>query len=137
MSALVKHGLQQFLTNIVNAKHHELLDMLTDDAVMDFPYHLPTTPTRLVGKSEIAKFFSSFSDFVILDEARLTHLHETANPNVGILEYEGESKAIGTGLPYTQQHITVLTFRDGKICHWKDYWNPVNVINATGGSVNT
>ena len=137
MSESIKPGLQQFLTNIINAKHHQLLDMLTEDAIMQFPYHLPTTPTQLVGKSEIEKFFSSFSDFLVLDRVRLIDLHETADPNVGILEYEGEGKAPRTGRPYVQQYITVLTFRDGKICRWKDYWNPVNVINATGGSVTT
>jgi hypothetical protein len=33
--------------------------MLTEDALMEFPYHLPTTPAQLVGKREIVQFFSA------------------------------------------------------------------------------
>jgi hypothetical protein len=29
--------------NLVSSKHNDLLGMLTDHAVMEFPYHLPTT----------------------------------------------------------------------------------------------
>jgi hypothetical protein len=53
------------------------------------------------------------------------------NPNVAVLEVEGRGKAVQTGRPYVQQHITLLTFRDGRISHWKDYWNPMNVLTAT------
>ena len=126
--------LRNFLTHLVSSKHHGLLEMLTEDAVMEFPYHLPTTPTQLVGKSEIAKFFAGFADFLTLDEIRFVAAHQTDDPSVAILEYEGAGRATQTGKPYQQQYITVLTFRDGKIAHWKDYWNPVNVLNATGQS---
>ena len=37
--------LQHFLSNLVSSKHPDLMEMLTEDAVMEFPYHLPTTPT--------------------------------------------------------------------------------------------
>ena len=131
MSETLHQNLQAFLDNVVNAKHQELLGMLAEDAVMEFPYHLPTTPARLVGKPEIARFFAGFGNFLVLDEIHPTTLHETTDPNVGIVEYEGRGKAVQTGRPYVQQYITVLTFLDGKIAHWKDYWNPENVLGAT------
>lgn len=124
--------LQNFLSNLVSSKHHELLEMLAEDAVMEFPYHLPTTPAQLVGKQEIVQFFSGFGDFLTLDEIRLVAAHQTTNPDVAVLEYEGTGKATQTGRSYLQKYITVLTFRDGRISHWKDYWNPVNVFTATG-----
>ena len=33
--------LRNFLNNLVSSKHHDLLEMLTENAVMEFPYHLP------------------------------------------------------------------------------------------------
>ena len=137
MPAPLDAKLQNFLTNLVSSKHHDLLETLTEDAVMEFPYHLPTTPTQLAGKQEIAKFFAGFGDLLTLDEIRLVAAHRTDNPDVAILEYEGTGKATQTGRPYQQKYITVLTFRDGRIAHWKDYWNPVSVLEATGepGSV--
>ena len=131
MTELLDAKLRNFLTNLVSSKHHDLLEMLTEDAVMEFPYHLPTTPTQLVGKQEISKFFAGFGDFLTLDKIRLVAAHQTADPDVAILEYEGAGQATQTGKPYQQQYITVLTFRNGRIAHWKDYWNPVSVLNAT------
>ena len=62
------------------------------------------------------------------DEICLVAEHQTTNPNAAILEYEGTGKATQTEWPYLQKYITVLTFREGRISHWKDYWNPVNVV---------
>ncbi len=131
MSTSIAASLAQFLANVVNSKHRELLEMLSEDAEMEFPYHLPTTPAQLVGKPEIERFFAGFGDFLVLEETRLIAAHETADPNVGILEYEGQGKAAKTGRPYRQKYITVLTFHNGKIRHWKDYWNPMSVLDAT------
>jgi ketosteroid isomerase-like protein len=130
MDTLIDTRLQDFLSNLVSSNHHDLLEMLTEDAVMEFPYRLPRTPTRLMGKQEIVQFFSGFADFLILDEIRFVAAHQTANPDVAIVEYEGTGRFVQTGRCYLQQYIAVLTFRDGRICHWKDYWNPLNVLNA-------
>ncbi len=129
--------LQQFLENLVSSKHNELLEMLAEDAVMEFPYHLPTTPEQLVGKQQIVPFFSGFSDFLTLTKIRPVAVHRTADPNVAVLEYEGTGKAVQTGRSYLQKYITVLTFRDGLISHWKDYWNPLSVMTATAESDST
>ena len=137
MADFLDAKLRNFLTNLVSSKHHDLLEMLTEDAVMEFPYHLPTTPTQLVGKQEISRFFAGFGDLLTLDEIRLVAAHQTDDPNVAILEYEGTGKATQTGKPYQQKYITVLTFRDGRIAHWKDYWNPVSVLSATQASNST
>ena len=99
MSTSITPRLVQFVTNVVNSKHHDLLEMLTEDAVIEFPYHLPTTPAQLVGKPEIVQFFAGFSDFLVLEETRLVAVHETADPTVGIVEYDGHGKATQTGRP--------------------------------------
>ena len=128
--------LQHFLDNLVSSKQSALMEMLTEDAIMDFPYAPPTRTAQLVGKQEIAQFFSSFGDFLILDDVHLVAAHQTTDPNVAIVEMEGRGKYTQTGRPYFQKYISVLTFRNGQIAHWKDYWNPSNV-SATGESNST
>ena len=63
------------------------------------------------------EFFSAFGDFLTVDEILLVAAHQTTNPNVAVLEFEGRGKATQTGRPYLQKYITVLTFRDGRISH--------------------
>lgn len=134
MPERIDDKLQHFLSNLVSSKHPDLMEMLTEDAIMEFPYHLPTTPTQLVGKQEIVKYFAGVGNLMIFDEFRLAAAHQTINPDVAVLEYEGTGKAVQTGRSYQQKYITVLTFRDGRISHWKDYWNPISVLNAIGES---
>ncbi len=37
-----------------------------------------------------------------------------------------------TGKPYLQNYISVIETKDGKIVHYKDYWNPLVVLAALG-----
>jgi hypothetical protein len=37
-------------SNLVSPKHYDLLEMSTEDAVMELFYHLQTIPTQLFGK---------------------------------------------------------------------------------------
>lgn len=104
--------LQQFLSNLVSSKHHDLLEMLTEDAVMEFPYAPPTRLPQLVGKQEIMQFFSGFSAFLTLDEIHLVAAHQTIDLNIAVLEFEGRGKYTQSGRPYFQKYISVLTFRD-------------------------
>jgi ketosteroid isomerase-like protein len=134
MPERIDDKLQYFLSNLVSSKHSDLMEMLTEDAVMEFPYHLPTTPTQLVGKQEIVKYFAGIENLMTFDEFRLVAAHQTINPDAAVLEYEGTGKAVQTGRFYQQKYITVLIFRDGRISHWKDYWNPISVLNAIGES---
>jgi ketosteroid isomerase-like protein len=46
-----------------------------------------------------------------------------ATPNTLVLE---------TGAPYTNRYISVLTITDRKVTHWRDYLDPVAVVDALG-----
>ena len=89
---------------------------------------------RSSSKSRKSCNFLWFRGFLNLDEIRLVAAHQITNPDVAVLEFEGTGKAAQTGRSYLQKYITVLTFREGRISHWKDYWNPVNVLTATAES---
>lgn len=121
-----------FLEGLLDSEHEALITLLADDAVMEFPYALPNSVTRLDGRPEIVKFLSWFRDFLQLTEVKHVATHWTANLTVIILEYEGAGRIVQTGRSYHQKYISVLTVRDGRISHWKDYWNPVSVLVATG-----
>lgn len=121
-----------FLEGLLDPEHEALITLLADDAVMEFPYALPNSVTRLDGKPEIVKFLSWFRDFLQLTEVEHVATHWTASRTVAILEYEGAGRIVQTGRSYHQKYISVLTVRGERISHWKDYWNPVSVLVATG-----
>ena len=130
MPASLDPKVQFFLDNLVTSKHSALMEMLTEDAVMEFPYAPPTRPARLVGKPEIVRFFAGFGDFLVLDAVHLVAAHPTTDPDIAVVEMEGRGKYAQTRRPYFQKYVSVLTFRGGRIAHWKDYWNPSNVTEG-------
>lgn len=52
-------------------------------------------------------------------------IHETADPEVIITEYELHGEMTATGEPFSVRFAMVLTIRDGHIVHSRDYTNPI------------
>ena len=46
------------------------------------------------------------------------------------LEYASEGKAVATGRPYGNRYISVVTIKNRKIIHWRDYLDPLRVSAA-------
>jgi hypothetical protein len=51
-----------------------------------------------------------------------------------IVEFSCTGEGVETGAPYDQVYISVVTLREGRIAHYRDYWNPLVVLTALGGT---
>jgi hypothetical protein len=49
------------------------------------------------------------------------------------LEYASEGKVTATGRPYRNRYISVVTIRNRKIVHWRDYLDPLHVYGTNFG----
>jgi ketosteroid isomerase-like protein len=61
-------------------------------------------------------------------------VHETADPEVVIVEFEAHGRAVKVDEPYDQRYISVIRTRNGRMIHYKDYWNPIQGLKAQIGS---
>jgi len=52
---------------------------------------------------------------IILDRCFELAVHHDAAKGVVVLEYASEGHVVGTGRPYSNRYISVLTLRDGKV----------------------
>src|SRR5471030_2690746 len=100
-------------------------DLMAEDLVMEFPYARPGMPTRVEGRAAVLAHLVKVGDGVSVDSASNLAVHETTDPEVVILEFDGHGRALKTGEPYEQRYISVIRARGGKILHFKDYWNPI------------
>jgi ketosteroid isomerase-like protein len=50
-----------------------------------------------------------------------------------ILEYSSHGRGVQTGKPCDNRYVSVITIHDRKVTHWRDYWNPVAVLDSVGG----
>lgn len=102
-----------------------MVDLCTDDVVFEFPFAPPGRPARVEGKGALTKYLKALSRQIRLEGVSNLEVHETAKPDVAIIEMTMTGTVAATGEPMEQSYISVLTSRDGLIAHYRDYWNPL------------
>ncbi|WP_410818423.1 nuclear transport factor 2 family protein [Micromonospora sp. 050-3] len=66
------------------------------------------------------------------DDCRNVVLHETADPEVIVVEYELVGTHTATGVTASAPFIGVLRTRDGKLAHWREYQHTFAIAQAVG-----
>lgn len=110
------------------------VDLYAADAVHEFPFTRPGVPSRLQGREEIGAFTQASWEASPLRYAayRNVVVHQTADPEVIIVEQEVAGTVATTGRAFTLPNIMVLRVRDGRIVHLRDYVNVLAVAEAMG-----
>ena len=109
----------------------ELVDLFTDDAVMELPYAPGKMARRYDGKAAIGEFQrfarDSFSEFAMTLDA----IHETADPHVVVAEHRSDAVVAENGRPYRNRYVTFFTFDDdGRVTNWREYYDAGVVVKA-------
>ena len=114
------------------AAGQEMTDLFTKDVVFEFPFAPEGLPRRLDGIAALADHLTRLEPMLKLREFTLRAVHPS--DDTVIIEFSCDGSGIATGLPYDQDYISVVTLRDGRISHYRDYWNPLVALSALGGA---
>ncbi|WP_405819461.1 nuclear transport factor 2 family protein [Streptomyces sp. NBC_01390] len=104
------------------------LDLWAEDGVLEFPFAPEGWPERLDGKEAIAAYMRPYPDHIDLHDFPAVQIHETLDPQVIVVEMRGVGLLVETGSPFDMTYIAVVTVRDGRILSYRDYWNPLAVL---------
>jgi uncharacterized protein len=109
-------------------------DVLADDVLIELPFAPPGRPRRFEGRDEFLAFAqperAAFHGR--LEEIRNVVIHETADPEVIVVEYELAGTVTTTGQQAAASFVGVLRARDGKVVHWREYQNVLAIAAALG-----
>ena len=119
---------QQWLANRSDAME----SLLADDGVVEAPFAAPGMPRRIVGRQQFMAFARAERALlpVRFEECRETAVHETADPEVIVVEYELTGTVTTTGHRASAPFIGVLRVRDGKIAGWREYQDTSAIARA-------
>jgi ketosteroid isomerase-like protein len=107
------------------------VSLMAPDGTIEWPYRPAGTPAQLRGRAEIHRHLSAVaSSFLRFDEYRNLVLHETTDREVVIVEYEAHATVIATGAPLRQTIIAVFRVRGGLVETYRDYINPLPLMEA-------
>ncbi|MGW5466568.1 nuclear transport factor 2 family protein [Streptomyces chartreusis] len=101
-----------------------------EDGVMEFPFAPPGWPRRLAGREAIAEYMRPYPDHMDLHdfpEADL-RIHRTVDPRTVVVEMRGVGRLVQTDRPFDMTYIAVVTVEEGRFTSYRDYWNPLAVL---------
>lgn len=97
--------------------------MYAEDAVVDYPFALPSGPARLAGRSAIRRYFAAVARLPLELKAHHVVVHETKDPEVVVAEYDYAGLVTTTGRSFQVSNIQVSRVRGGLIVTSRDYHN--------------
>jgi uncharacterized protein len=110
-------------------------DLLAEDAIVEFPYATALgSPSRFEGKPAIYNHMKNavaqLQNWVFTDIRK----YQTTIPTVLLAEFHGEAVLVATGQPYQQDYVVRLETQNGKIIHYREYWNPAPILELMSSS---
>lgn len=115
--------IERLIRGISNGRWPELDELYAEDAVVDYPFALPSGPARLAGRSAIRRYFAAVGRLPLELTALHVVVHETKDPEVVIAEYDYDGLVTTTGRSFQVSNIQVSRVRDGHIVTSRDYHN--------------
>jgi len=125
----------QGLRGLVDGDHY--FDTIAEDALFEFRYHFPGWPQTIRGRTDLIASYSGYGKTIKLHSGDALVVHRSQNSGVVILEYEVHGTILSNGSPYDNRFISVITIKNRKIVHWRDYmdslaaWTALNTQNRS------
>lgn len=98
-------------------------NLYAENGVHELPFASPGRPRRIEGRENIRAFFSQAIGAAPFEfkEFRNVRIHDTADPDTIICEYDLAGAVVKSGEPFTLSYILVITVRNGKLALVRDY----------------
>jgi ketosteroid isomerase-like protein len=125
---VVMKGLKPF----VDGAHY--YDTLAEDVVFEFLYRFPGWPEKLTGRDNLIAMYAGYGENIKLHKGDGLAVHHDPAKKIVTLEYQVHGKAIKSGAAYDNRFVSIVTLRDRKIIHWRDYMDSLAAWQTlTGG----
>jgi uncharacterized protein len=124
----------RLLDGITAGRREELVALYAPDAVVDVPFALPV-PVRLRGREELRGHFTAARSGPaerMEMTARNVVVHETADPELIIAEFDYHLRLPDTGVELDVANIQTVRVRDGLIVATRDFHNHAALAAALG-----
>ncbi|MER6092089.1 nuclear transport factor 2 family protein [Streptomyces bluensis] len=119
-----RHSLRLLLDKDIPA----WVGLWAEDGLMEFPFAPDGWPRRLEGKEAIAAYMRPYPDHIDLHDFPDLRIHQTTDPETIVVEMRGVGRLVQTDSPFDMTYIAVVTVQDGLLTSYRDYWNPLAVL---------
>jgi hypothetical protein len=132
-TASPRHTAQQLLEATISPDPGGIADCYAPAVVIEMPFAAPLYPARIeTTREELRARFRAGAAIRRYQRLSDVVIHDTADPEVVITEYQLHGELIETGQPFAQRFAMVMTVRNGQIVHSRDYTNPITGARMLG-----
>jgi len=117
---ILKRSLDRFLARDMKG-WSELCD---EKVLVEFPFAPDGSPRRLEGRRAIYEYLRGYPGLIDIKSIPSVRIYSTDDPNVAIADWSVTGRVISNGNPYNMSYATFVTIKDGRIAHYREYWNP-------------
>ncbi len=98
---------------------------MTPDVVLEVPYTVRPEIRRVEGREAVLAVIGQL--FTRISPFQLIAVEEHAAPGAdwAVVEYRSEGRFVADGAPYANTYVGIYRVRDGRVAHWKEYYNPL------------
>ncbi|WP_404339710.1 nuclear transport factor 2 family protein [Pseudoalteromonas mariniglutinosa] len=118
--------------NISNTAKN-FIDLFAEDVLFEFPYAPPEGVQALHGKTELAEYLPKVGKLISIESLSLNRVILSEDKTSAVLEFTCKGVGTETDFRYDQTYISVVDITNKLISRYRDYWNPLIVLSATGG----
>ncbi|MDR2915133.1 MAG: hypothetical protein LBV74_09925 [Tannerella sp.] len=113
---IVMEGLKGY----VDGEH--FWDVVAEDAVFEFMYHVPGFTSKIVGRDAYMEWFGGYS--AVLQSADGLIVTKTVDSEEVVLEYAVHAKG------YDNRFCSIVKLKDRKIIYWRDYADSLAMVGG-------
>ena len=126
-TATPRETAERFLRAAIGADPGDMADCYAPSFVIEMPFAVaPLFPGRVENtREELRARLRAGAASRRYKRLGNVVMHETADPEVVIVEYELHGEFTETAEPFSMRFLMILTVRDGQIVHSRDYSNPI------------
>ncbi|MBB5937692.1 nuclear transport factor 2 family protein [Streptomyces zagrosensis] len=123
---LYRHSLRLLLDKDIPA----WVGLWAEDGSMEFPFAPDGSPKRLENREAIAAYMRHYPDHIDLHDFPELLIHQTTAPETIVVEMRGVGRLVQGDRPFDMTYIAVVTVQDGRFTSYRDYWNPLAVLDT-------
>ncbi len=127
---LLKRSLDTFLAKDIKG-WAELCDQ---NVVVEFPFAPDVASRKIVGRAAIYEYLKNYPSVIDVQSTPTLTVHATDDPHMAIAEWSVSGRVISNGNPYEMSYATFVTFKNGLIVNYREYWNPMAFMAAMSGA---
>lgn len=109
-------------------------ELCAEDVVAEFPFAPEGSPARIEGRPALYDYLRGYPDAIDVRALPTVKIYATDDPAVAIAEWSASGQVQANGNPYEMRYATFVTFKDGLIVNYREYWNPLAFLNAMSGA---